>query len=106
GFAPPNDEAALLAKSEELIKSAQEALEREEYPLAWAEARRASRPLRILMSYHWLKAYAEMVKIAAPYPQDRPERRLNLENREREPKKERKPPKPVVLPVASPPCLA
>ena len=31
GMPPPNDEASLLAKSDELIKSAEDALEREDY---------------------------------------------------------------------------
>src|SRR5262249_59439053 len=82
----PNDEAALLAKSQELINSAQDAIEREEYALAWAEARRATRPLRILMLAHWLKAYLAMVKVAAPYPEDPPERRLPVSIRNHVPK--------------------
>jgi hypothetical protein len=111
GIPPPNDEALLLAKSEEYIKSAREALERaasnpEDYLVAWAEARRASRPLRILMSAHWNKAYAEMVKVAAPYPEDQPERRVNVDRREKDKKKPKKPPRPIVPPIACPPCLA
>ena len=99
----PNDEASLLAKSDELIKSAEDALEREDYAVAWAEARRATRPLRILMLAHWQNAYGAMVKVAAPYPEDLPERRLPLSVRDQVPKKPKKPPKPVVLPVACPP---
>jgi hypothetical protein len=106
GMAPPHDEADLLAKSEDLIKSAQEALEREDYELAWAEARRAGRPLRILMVNHWSKAFTKAVKVAAPYPEDRPERRLPVNQRANQPKKPKKPPQPLILPVASPPCLA
>ena len=41
-----SDSAELLALAEKSIRSAREALEREEYPLAWSEARRATRPLR------------------------------------------------------------
>ena len=75
----PEDESSLLAKSDELIKSAEDVLEREDYEVAWAEARRATRPLRILMSAHWLKAYEAMVKVAAPVPEDLPERRVPTE---------------------------
>ena len=53
----PTDERDLLAKTEATIKSAREAQEREDFPLAWAEARRASRPLRTLMFAHWIKAF-------------------------------------------------
>jgi hypothetical protein len=105
-MSPPNDEAALLAKSQELINSAQDALEREEYALAWAEARRATRPLRILMVAHYYKAYIAMVKVAAPYPEDPPERRLPVSIRNQVPKPGKKPPRPIVLPIACPPVAA
>ncbi|MBV8312567.1 MAG: hypothetical protein JO344_19455, partial [Planctomycetaceae bacterium] len=54
--AKPTDERDLLAKAESSIKSAREAQEREDFALAWAEARRAGRPLRTLMFGHWVKA--------------------------------------------------
>ena len=54
--AKPTDERDLLAKAEASIKSAREAQEREDFALAWAEARRAGRPLRTLMFGHWLIA--------------------------------------------------
>ena len=50
---PPPDVPDLLAKSQEAIKNAREAQERQDYALAWAEARRAKRPLRIVMNGHW-----------------------------------------------------
>ena len=56
------DERDLLAKAEASIKSAREAQEREDFALAWAEARRAGRPLRILMYAHWAKAFGTFVK--------------------------------------------
>ena len=56
------DERDLLAKAEASIKSAREAQEREDFALAWAEARRAGRPLRILMYAHWIKAFGTFVK--------------------------------------------
>ena len=54
---PQKDSAALLDQAGELINSAREALEREDYPTAWDEARRVGRPLRILMRYHFMAAY-------------------------------------------------
>jgi hypothetical protein len=60
----PTDERDLLARSEASIKAAREAQEREDFALAWAEARRASRPLRILMHGHWTKAYTALVTAA------------------------------------------
>ena len=102
----PSDEASLLARSDELIRSAVDALEREDYAVAWAEARRATRPLRILMYAHWQKAYIAMVKVAAPYPEDLPERRLPLSVRDQAQKKPTRPPRPIVLPIASPPLAA
>jgi hypothetical protein len=103
---PPNDEAALLAKSEELINSAQDAIEREDYKLAWAEARRATRPLRILMFAHWQKAFIAMTRVAAPYPEDRPERRLPVSVRNQMPKQPPKPPRPLIFPITCPPLLS
>jgi hypothetical protein len=62
--ARPTDERDLLAMSESRIKSAREARDREDFALAWAEARRASRPLRTLMYGHWVKAQATLTKAA------------------------------------------
>ncbi len=62
---PINEVEQLLAKSEASIKSAREAQERLDFPLAWAEARRAHRPLRILAYSHWVKAFVEFTKEAA-----------------------------------------
>ncbi len=59
---PQKESAALINQAGELIKSAREALEREDYQLAWDEARRAGRPLRILMRYHYMAAYDAIVK--------------------------------------------
>ncbi len=56
------DQADLLSKAEKNIKTARENLEREDYENAWLEARRASRPLRILMAGHWKNAYDAMVR--------------------------------------------
>ena len=56
------DQADLLSKAAANIKSARENLEREDYENAWLEARRASRPLRILMSGLWANAYVAMLR--------------------------------------------
>ena len=107
GVPAPNDEADLLAKSEEMIKAAREALEREDYPLAWSEARRAGRPLRILMCAHWEKANEALVKTLNP-PEDDSElqarRRARLDSKKEEPR----PPdyKVVSEPVCSPPLVS
>ena len=53
--APP-DVPDLLAASQRSINNARAAWERQEYDVAWAEARRATRPLRIVMSGHWVQA--------------------------------------------------
>ncbi len=66
GAPTPNDEYDLLSKAEESIKGAREALEREDYTLAWSEARRAHRPLRHLMFAQWQKAYLAVVKKVVP----------------------------------------
>jgi hypothetical protein len=54
--APP-DVPDLLASSQKAINNAHEAMERQDYSEAWAQARRAQRPLRIVMNGHWQQAY-------------------------------------------------
>ena len=56
------DSAELFASADKLIASARDALEREDYQLAWDEARRVARPLRILMRYHFMAAYDALTK--------------------------------------------
>ncbi len=65
GHAP--DEKDLLAKAEEYIKSARDAWEQGDFGWAWAEARRASRPLRVLMRGYWNQANADLAKAAATF---------------------------------------
>jgi hypothetical protein len=43
----------LLSLAARSIESAEQARAREDYPLAWDECRRATRPLRVLMRAHW-----------------------------------------------------
>ena len=59
---PQKDSVGLLNQAGELIKSAREALEREDYQTAWDEARRVGRPLRVLMRYHFMAAYDAIIK--------------------------------------------
>ncbi len=54
------DADGLVAKCEESIKNARTALEGEDYATAWAEARRAGRPMRHLMAGYWRQAMAEL----------------------------------------------
>jgi hypothetical protein len=103
GMKAPDHEASLLAAADDYIKKAEDALESEEYAVAWAQARRATRPLRILMYAHWMKAFVDASRIAIPYPEDRPERRLPLSVRDQVPKKPKPPRKPIFSPVACPP---
>ena len=69
---PPPDVPDLLARSMEAIKNAREAQERQDYALAWAEARRAKRPLRIVMSAHWDQAWAAFNRAAESINPDGP----------------------------------
>jgi len=62
GGPAPTDQAELLNKAAENVKAARENLEREDFSTAWSEARRASRPLRILMRGLWDNAAAAMVR--------------------------------------------
>lgn len=62
GHAP--DEKDLIARTEEYIKSARDSWEQGDFGWAWAEARRAGRPLRVLMQGHWAQANAELAKAA------------------------------------------
>ncbi len=64
--APP-DVPDLLKESQALINSAREAMERQDYGAAWAEARRAQRPLRLVMNGHWGQAQEALVKAAKKF---------------------------------------
>jgi hypothetical protein len=57
--ARPTDAEDLLARAEEFVKGARAAQEAQDYATAWAEARRAGRPLRLLMHGYWQRAMAE-----------------------------------------------
>jgi hypothetical protein len=95
----PPDARDLLTRAEEYIKSARDAYEREDYAWAWAEARRAGRPLRVLMHGHWMQANAALQEAAGKINPARPK----PESGERKP-----PPFPPLLvpPVACPPAIS
>ncbi len=97
--ARPPDARDLLAKAEEYIKSARDAWEREDYAWAWAEARRAGRPLRVLMHGHWMQANAALLSAAETINPKRPKPA---------PGAKKPPPYPPLLvpPVACPPCIS
>ena len=57
---PPPDVPDLLAKAQEAIKNAREAADKQDYALAWAETRRAKRPLRVVMKGHWDQGWAAL----------------------------------------------
>lgn len=61
-----NEAAAWLDWSARMIQAAEAARAREDYQLAWEEARRALRPLRLLMRAHWDRALAELVSAVQP----------------------------------------
>ena len=60
-----NDAGLWLAKAQERVQSARESQAREDFPQAWAEARRALRPLRILMRDHWDMAFKTLGESAS-----------------------------------------
>lgn len=96
---PFNDAAGLLAKAEENLRSARDARDREDFALAWAEARRASRPLRILAHAHWSRAINAFHQAAVANTFDPPAA---------QPYRGTEPVKPPVLvqPVSCPPAIA
>lgn len=109
GAPVPNDEQQLLSKAEESLKAAMEAQEREDYPLAWSEARRASRPLRHLMINQWAKIFQILHnKFIPPDPKPQPTRTgrptnkdltaIEMERRRRTPY--------LVLPIDCPPMVS
>ena len=70
-----NDAELWLSQSQERLLSARDAQAREDFGQAWNEARRALRPLRILMHEHWTKAMrnfeaAARLNLAGPTGQE------------------------------------
>ena len=81
---PPPDVGDLLAKSMEHIKSAREANDRQDYSVAWSEAQRAKRTLRVVMKGYWDQAWAAFTRAAesinpdGPKPEDEAPKRVEV----------------------------
>ncbi len=69
---PPPDVDDLLAKSMEHIKSAREATDRQDYSVAWSEAQRAKRTLRVIMRGYWDQAWGAFTRAAESINPDGP----------------------------------
>ena len=94
------DQADLLKQAEENIKAARENAERLDWANAWSEARRASRPLRMLMRGLWENASDAMVRANTPAEE------LALEEQIKLGRAKRTGPPLIVPTVASPPLVA
>jgi hypothetical protein len=108
----PPDVPDLLAQSQTNITNAREAWERQDYAGAWAEARRASRPLRIIMHGHWAQANVALNKAAKTFYPKRPGEEedddlaaIKPKKKTDRPKLPRNPPL-LVMPIACPPCIS
>jgi hypothetical protein len=103
---PPPDVDDLLAKSMEHIKSAREATERQDYSVAWSEAQRAKRTLRVIMRGYWDLGWAAFARAAesinpgGPKPEDESPTRVEVAPKV-------KLDAPLLLqPIACPPCIS
>ena len=74
--------------------------------LAWAEARRARRPLRIVMSAHWDQAWAAFTRAAESINPEGPKEEDEAPKRvDRNPKVKLDAPLQL-LPISCPPCIS
>ncbi len=109
---PPKTEdevADLLKLAEESIKDARAARDREDYLTAWTEARRACRPLRILMRAHFDQAFGALTNYVIGEPDDEvdePRARTEAEQEARQKAKKKKREGFLVVPTSSPACVA
>ena len=103
---PPPDVPDLLAESQRRIKNARDAWERQDYSVAWAEARRAKRPLRTVMTGHWDQAVAAFARAAESINPEGPK------EEDEEPKKVEKTAKKItnpplmIAPISCPPAIS
>jgi hypothetical protein len=98
------DAADLLNEAREALANSKAALAREDYPVAWSEARRTGRPLRLLMRDHWDQArvaLAKATKEALNNPDPEPSPTASVASRR---SKER--PELLETAIASPPLLS
>jgi hypothetical protein len=109
--APP-DVPDLLAKSQESINNAREALERQDYEAAWADARRAMRPLRHVMFGHWGQAMDALSRAGyANFPkrtgiEEEPEDAIPRTKKKDDKPKIPRNPQLLINPVACPPGIS
>ena len=96
----PPDAEKLLAEAEKFIKNARVAQEAQDYGTAWAEARRAGRPLRHVMFGYWQLGLTDFRKAV--------EESINGKKIEYKPGEVRPYPKPPVIVTASscPPAIS
>jgi hypothetical protein len=103
---PPPDVPDLLAESQRRIKNARDAWERQDYSVAWAEARRAKRPLRTVMFGHWAQAVAAFARAAESInPEGAKEEDEEPKKVEKTAKKITNPPL-LIPPTACPPLIS
>jgi hypothetical protein len=109
--APP-DVPDLLADSQKAINNAREAVERQDYAEAWAQARRAQRPLRLVMHGHWEQAQEAFARAAKKFYPLRPGEYENDPDTDLKPKRKEEIPKvprrPTLIftPVSCPPLIS
>jgi hypothetical protein len=107
---PTKDAAELFKIAEERLRSARDARDREDYAMAWDEARRVGRSLRLVMRDHFDQAVGAFARASTPLEEEQsapPPQRPVAVSRE---KKNEPPPKrflPRTLsPVSCPPLVA
>ncbi|MBX6313102.1 MAG: hypothetical protein IRY99_09350, partial [Isosphaeraceae bacterium] len=113
---PTTEGEDMLQWAHARLQSAREAQAREDYPTAWAEARRVGRGLRQLMSIHFAQAQQELLKATKaslgqadppPMPRGSGAMARAREKAEKEAAKlARKRPALIVTPVSCPPLVA
>ena len=103
---PPPDVPDILVRAKLNIESARKAAEKLDYALAWAEARRAKRALRVVMNGHWNQAWlafaraAESINPEGAKPEDEDPKRV-----EKIPKVKLDAPL-LIQPISCPPCIS
>ena len=103
---PPPDVPDILAKAELAIANARQAADKQDYALAWAEARRAKRALRMVMRGHWDQAWlaflraAESINPEGPKAEDEAPKRV-----EKNPKVKLDAPL-LIAPISCPPLIS
>jgi len=103
---PPPDVADLLTKSMEHIKSAREANDRQDYSVAWSEAQRAKRTLRVVMSGYWGQAWAAFTRAAESINPDGPQSEDEAPKRVEVTPKVKLDAPLLLLPISCPPSIS